>query len=159
MEKYPFPFIVSINISPGGIPKRPIDRAEITFDGLSGDGRAHDKHRKPERALSLLDEEIIEALRAEGYPVSPGTLGENLTVRHLHVQHLPPGTRLRFSSGAEIELVEPRKPCFVLDAVHPDLQSAVVGRIGYLARVVKGGALCCGEEIVIEAVPCPMSVI
>jgi hypothetical protein len=39
--------IVSINVSPGGIPKRPVDAAKITDAGLAGDGNEHDKHHSP----------------------------------------------------------------------------------------------------------------
>ena len=141
------PEIVSINTSPGGIPKRPVAEALVTLDGLAGDGRAHAKHVKPIRAVSLLDEELIETLRNEGYAVGPGVMGENLTTRGLDLLSLAPGTRLRFAGGVEIELTEPRVPCFVLDAVHPDLQHAVRGRFGYMARVVTPGVLRAGDSI------------
>lgn len=147
MESTSVPLVAAIHLSPGGIPKLPVARVRVTLAGLAGDGRAHAKHLKSSRAVSLLDEEIIEALRREGYPVGPGIMGENLTVRHLHVQRLTPGTRLSFSGGVQIELTEPRKPCFVLDAISPALQEGVVGRIGYLACVIRGGVLQAGEKI------------
>ncbi|MEW6684465.1 MAG: NTP transferase domain-containing protein [Nitrospirota bacterium] len=138
--------VVAINISPGGIPKLPISVANVTLDGILGDGRAHAKHVKPDRAISLLEEHVIDQIRREGYAVEPGAMGENLTVRGLDLLALTPGTRLQFSGGVEIELVEPRKPCFVLDAIHPDLKNAVQGRFGYMARVVTEGALQVGES-------------
>jgi MOSC domain-containing protein YiiM len=140
-------WVVSINSSPGGIPKRPVEEGFVTLDGLAGDGRAHAKHIKPVRAISLLEEELIEAIRAEGYAVGPGVMGENLTTRGLDLPGLAPGTRLRFAGGVEIELTEPRVPCFVLDAVHPDLKHAVRGRFGYLACVVTPGVLRAGDSI------------
>jgi len=143
--------VVSINISPGGIPKRPVTAAYVAVNGLTGDGRAHAKHLKPTRALSLLEEGVIDHLRREGYAVGPGTLGENLTVRGLDLLDLPPGTSLRLGGGVEIELVEPRQPCFVLDAIHPDLKTAVRGRFGYMARVVTGGMLRVGEAMEISS--------
>ncbi len=142
--------VSAIHCSPGGIPKHPVKQVRVTVTGLRGDGHAHAKHWREDRALSLLDEEIIEALRREGYPVGPGILGENLTVRHLHVQRLTPGTRLSFSGGVMIELTEPRKPCYVLDAIHPALQKETVGRIGYMARVIREGVLEAGERIEVE---------
>jgi MOSC domain-containing protein YiiM len=141
------PIIVSLNISPGGVPKRPVESVHVTENGLEGDGRDHAKHIKPTRAVSLLDEEILEQLRQEGYPVEPGTLGENITVRHLALQSLLPGVQLAFSGGVVIELVEPRKPCFVLGAIHSDLEKQTVGRIGYMARVLTEGTLHTGETI------------
>ncbi|HET8761041.1 MAG TPA: NTP transferase domain-containing protein, partial [Nitrospiria bacterium] len=141
------PTVTSISISPGGIPKLPISVAEVTVDGIQGDGRAHAKHVKPTRAISLIEEHVVERIRGEGYAVGPGVMGENLTVQGLDLLALTPGTRLRFSGGVEIELVEPRKPCFVLDAIHPDLKNAVQGRFGYMARVVTEGVLRVGESI------------
>lgn len=143
------PFVISINISPGGIPKRPVFEAPVTVDGLVGDGRAHAKHIKPARAVSLLEDTVIEAIRREGYDVAPGVMGENLTVAGLDLQALTPGTRLTFAGGVEIELTEPRAPCFVLDAIHPDLKDAVRGRFGYMARVIHDGILRVGESVTV----------
>jgi MOSC domain-containing protein YiiM len=47
-------------------------------------------------------------------------------------------------------LVEPRKPCFVLDAVDPTLKDAVVGRCGFLARVVQTGTIEPGQQVIAE---------
>lgn len=118
----------------------------MTVDGILGDGRAHAKHLKPTRAISLLEEHIISQIQAQGYAVAPGAMGENLTIRGLDLLALAPGTRLRFSGGVEIELVEPRTPCFVLDAIHPDLKAVVRGRFGSMARVVTEGVLRVGES-------------
>ncbi len=141
------PEIVSINTSPGGIPKQAVVEVFVTMDGLAGDGHAHAKHLKPGRAVSLLGAELIATIRGEGYAVGPGVMGENLTTRGLDLPSLAPGTRLRFAGGVEIELTEPRAPCFVLDAIHPDLKHAVRGRFGYLACVVTPGVLRVGDSI------------
>ena len=142
--------LVAINISPGGIPKLPVPRAEVTESGIVGDGRNHAKHIKEHRSLSLLAEEILGDLRDEGYPVVPGALGENLTIRELPAHGLSVGTCLRFAGGVAIELTEPRKPCYVLDALDPRLKETTVGRIGWMARVVHPGWLTAGESVVVE---------
>jgi MOSC domain-containing protein YiiM len=147
--------LVAINVSAGGIPKLPVPKVEVTPNGLAGDGRAHAKHLKPHRSISLLDEEILGDLRREGYAVAPGVLGENLTLRDVHAQRLSVGARLRFAGGVALELTEPRKPCFVLDAVDPRLKETTVGRIGWMARVVNPGWLAAGEAVEVEASPCP----
>jgi MOSC domain-containing protein YiiM len=139
--------LVAINVSPGGIPKLPVPEAVVELAGIVGDGRAHAKHRKPERGLSLLDGEILDQLCREGYAVQPGTLGENLTVRELDAQRLTVGTCLTFASGVVLELTEPRKPCFVLDAVDPRLKETTVGRLGWMARVLRPGRLVAGDRI------------
>lgn len=145
--------VLAVCLSPGGIPKKPVERAEAREDGLVGDGHDHEKHRSNARAILVQDDELLEELRAEGYDVGWGAMGENLTVRGLRVQELLPGTRLLFSGGLEIELTEPRRPCFVLDAIDPNLKSAVVGRSGYMARVVRPAAIRPGEGIDVLSVP------
>ncbi|MFH1276875.1 MAG: MOSC domain-containing protein [Candidatus Eisenbacteria bacterium] len=147
------PRVLAVCVSPGGIPKIPVDRAVVGEEGLAGDGRDHEKHRKPSRAVLIQDEELLSELRADGYEVSWGSLGENLTVRDLHVQRMEAGRRLRFSGGLELELTEPRRPCYVLDAIDPKLKEVVVGRCGFMTRVVKPGVIRPGETI--EAVDPP----
>ena len=77
-------------------------------------------------------------------------MGENLTVRGLRVQQLGVGTRLRFAAGPTLELTEPRKPCFVLDAIHPEIQKAVTGRGGMMARVIEPGRVQPGQRITVD---------
>lgn len=142
--------VVAVCISSGGVPKRPVASAEATIDGLAGDAHDHQKHCRPERAVSIQDIELLEELKTEGYAVGPGVIGENLTVRGLNVQQLSPGDRLVIEGGPVLELVAPRKPCFVLDAIHPQLQYAVVGRCGFMARVHRPGRLYAGQLIAVE---------
>jgi MOSC domain-containing protein YiiM len=139
--------VLAVCISKGGVPKLPVESARVTVEGIVGDGRDHAKHAKPTRAVSIQDDELLAELRAEGYPVEHGSMGENLTVRGLDVQHLAPGTQLALSGGVVLELTEVRKPCFVLDPIDPRLKEAVVERCGFMAKVVKEGELRSGEVI------------
>ena len=143
--------ILSVNISKGGIPKRPVPICAVTVDGLEGDGHDHDRDNSPDRAVSLMDQEILLQLIEEGYALYPGAIGENLTVEALHVQTLEPRDRLSFSGGVEIELVEARKPCFVLDPLGKTLKKEIVGRCGYLARVITEGTFEPGESIAVKS--------
>jgi MOSC domain-containing protein YiiM len=142
--------VLSINVSSGGIPKLPVKSCTVTFDGLDGDGRDHDKHVTRDRAISLIDREILDQLTREGYEVPWGAVGENLTVENLDVQSLETDDRLVFSGGVVIELVEGRRPCFVLDPLGIDLKKDIVGRCGYMARVVTEGTITTGESIVVQ---------
>ena len=63
--------VVSVNISPGGIPKRPIKVGEVTIDGLVGDGHDHEKHRTPIQTICLLGLEDLEALREDRFDRNP----------------------------------------------------------------------------------------
>ena len=141
--------VVSINVSGGGIPKIPVLSSEVLVTGLAEDRHDHGKHTALDRAVSLVDLEILDQLNTEGYDVCPGAIGENLTVENLQLQALEPGDNLTFSGGVQIKLVEARKPCFVLDALDVKLKTDIVGRCGYLARVIVEGTISAGESITV----------
>lgn len=147
--RYGAPQIVAINVSPGGIPKTPKERVYVAHQGLAGDGRNHAKHLRADRAVSLFDLEVLHDLREEGYPLVPGAIGENLTVVGVRVQRLTPGDRLLLGDVV-LELTEPRKPCYVLDAIDPRLKDVIIGRCGYLASVVREGVLSPGMEVRVQ---------
>lgn len=86
----------SIQVSDGGVPKRPVAEAEVGSGGLRGDWQRERRyHGGPLRAVSLYSAEVIAALRAEGHPISPGSTGENLTLSGLPWQAVVPGAELR----------------------------------------------------------------
>lgn len=139
-------YVLAVNTSPGGIPKRPQAAASVAIEGLQGDGRNHAKHIRPDRALSIWDHENLQQLVAEGFQLTPGAAGENLTVSGLNVQQMLHGTLLRIGDVV-LKLEQPRKPCYVLDAIDPRLKEVIVGRCGYMASVVRVGVLCPGMPI------------
>lgn len=141
------PSVISINISPGGIPKRPIPSVRITYAGLDGDGHNHAKHNTPIQAVCLQDIEKVEELRNKGYQLFPGTGGENLTVKNLYVNDFPIGTILAFSGGVVLEISKIRNPCYVMDAIHPKLKEDALGQHGMYAEVICEGVLRVGETI------------
>lgn len=143
------PYIISINISSGGIPKRPVDTVYVTKSGLEGDGHNHEKHYRPEQAVCLQDIEMLDQLRGEGYPLYAGTTGENLTVRNINVNSLPLGTILEIS-GVIIEISKVRKPCYVLDSINLKLKEDIIGRCGMYAKVLKEGIISVGDIIKIK---------
>ncbi len=139
--------VIAVNISGGGIPKLPVPVGRVIGSGLDGDAHDHDKHNTPLQAICLINGEILDDLRAEGFEVGPGATGENLTVRGLDVEALEPGDRLVLSGGVQLEYTKKRKPCYVLDAIHVDLQDAIRGRCGGYAKVIEGGEVRPGETI------------
>src|SRR5579859_2291614 len=80
--------IVQLHLKPRegrarGLPKRAVPSLTITPAGVEGDfnrWRTEEANGDPDQAVLLLSEEILADLRAEGWPVEPGELGENLTV-------------------------------------------------------------------------------
>ena len=103
--------IVSLNRSRGGVPKLPVEEAWAGAEGLEGDRQRNRRfHGGPMRALCLYSVERIEALRAEGHPIAPGTTGENVTVAGLDWDQVVPGVRLRVG-GALVEVTSFTSPC------------------------------------------------
>ena len=105
-----------INVSDGGVPKRPVDQAAVTAAGVEGDGHNNTRsHGGPNKAVCIFSLERIEAMQAEGHPIAPGTTGENLTISGLDWDALARGARLRVG-GALIELTEYTVPCHKIAA-------------------------------------------
>jgi MOSC domain-containing protein YiiM len=104
--------IIQINISPGGVPKRPVESARITRLGVEGDAhRDTENHGGPERALCIFALERIRALQAEGHPIAPGSIGENLTVEGLDWSAVMPGARLLLGERVLVEVTRYTSPC------------------------------------------------
>lgn len=144
------PVVVAVCRSAGGIPKLPLPEAEVVESGLIGDGHNHAKHIRPDRAVSLWEMETIRDLIGEGFPLVPGAGGENLTVEGLNLQRLEPGTLLGIGEVV-LRLTQPRKPCYVLDAIDPRLKEVVIGRLGYMAAVVQRGTIAPGMAVQVLA--------
>jgi len=105
--------VVQINISPGGVPKLPVASARVTATGLEGDGhRDLEHHGGPERALCLFSLEQIRALQVEGHTVTPGAIGENLTLEGLDWERFQPGAMLELGERVRIEITRYTSPCF-----------------------------------------------
>ena len=144
------PQVVAVCVSGGGIPKYLQNSVLVSFIGLKNDGHNHAKHNNPLQAVCLQDEENLEQLRQEGFPLYYGTVGENLTVRNLYVQKLSVGTILEFEEGVILELTKERKPCYVLDAIDPLLKEKILGRCGFYAKVLREGLIKTGETIQVK---------
>ena len=85
-----------LHVSNGGLPKLPIDTAEVTWKGMEGDRQAsRNHHGRPWQALCLWSTEVIDAFRAQGHPLAPGLAGENITVSGLPWPAVRPGVDLR----------------------------------------------------------------
>jgi MOSC domain-containing protein YiiM len=125
--------ILQINISPGGIPKWPVAEAVVTADGIRGDAWAHPQiHGGSEQALLLITAEGIDELAAQGFLVSSGALGENLTTSGLDRRQMRVGQRYR-AGEVFLELTKLRAPCATLDMLGPGIQRTL-----YDARVKAG---------------------
>src|SRR4051794_25124180 len=111
------------------------------------------------RQVHLLHVELLDELRAAGFEVAPGEVGENVTTRGLDLLALPTGTRLRLGQDAIVELTGLRNPCTQLDGVQSGLMEAtlerradgsLVRKAGMMGVVVQGGAVRPGDAIAVQ---------
>jgi MOSC domain-containing protein YiiM/GNAT superfamily N-acetyltransferase len=104
--------VIAVNVSGGGVPKRPVERAWVGVLGLEGDAhRENTVHGGPHRAVCLFGIEVIERLQSEGHPIEPGGAGENLTTSGIEWSLLPIGTRVRVGEQLELEVSSSTTPC------------------------------------------------
>jgi len=133
-----------------GLPKFSVPELRVTGDGAEGDYNNY-RMRKlagdPNQALLLLTEEVIRQLNAEGWPVKPGDLGENLTLAGVPEASLRAGTRLQLGE-VSLEVTLRCDPCtelytlpYVGEQRGPEFVRTLVDRRGWYARVVTPGVI------------------
>lgn len=103
--------IIQVSLSKGGIPKFAVPEAYCDTEGLEGDEHREIKyHGGRRRAILLASDEDLAALRELGFAVTPGSIGENLTIRGVDFRRLRTGMRFR-AGGAMLELTRLRSAC------------------------------------------------
>lgn len=154
------------------------NRASIRLlTGLGVEGDAHSgetvKHRsrvardptQPNlRQVHLIHAELHDELRAAGFAVSEGQMGENITTRGVNLLDLPTGTQLHVGHAAVIEVTGLRNPCAQLDGIQPGLMRATLERdeqgnlirkAGVMGIVLAGGEVRPGDPIRVQLAPAP----
>ncbi|HEU0028188.1 MAG TPA: MOSC domain-containing protein [Ktedonobacterales bacterium] len=167
--------VAAVSLSPTHTFSKPsLERIRL-LAGLGVEGDAHlgvtVKHRsrvkrdpsQPNlRQVHLIHAELHDELRAAGFDVAAGQMGENITTRGVDLLRLPTGSRLRLGDTAVIEITGLRNPCAQLDGLQPGLMAAVLDRdergalirkAGVMAIVLTGGGVCPGDPITIELPP------
>jgi MOSC domain-containing protein YiiM len=147
--------VVQINVNPaGGVPKHRVPTAAVTVNGVAGDKqRLRRFHGGPVRAVSLYSYELIEALRAEGHPIVPGSTGENLTIGGIAWASLRVGARLRIGERLRIEITGYAAPCANIAGSFKDGtfkrigQKANPGWSRLYARVLDQGTVFEGDPV------------
>jgi hypothetical protein len=111
------------------------------------------------RQVHLIHSELFDELRDQGFDVTPGMMGENVTTIDIDLIALPAGARLRIGDEAVVEVTGLRNPCSQLDGLIPGLMKAVLDRdaageivrkTGVMSIVVSGGQVRPGDSVSIE---------
>ncbi len=152
-----FAHIFQLNSSLGGVPKRPLPAAEINWLGIVGDSQNDTQHHGgPERALCLYSLEHILALQAEGHPIFPGSVGENVTISGLNWERVTLGARLRLGDAVEIEITSYAAPCKTIRASFARENFSRIshkqhpGWARAYARVLQGGRVQIGNPVTLH---------
>lgn len=163
--------VIAVCSSAGHTMSKP-ERPSITLlQGLGVEDDAHAgatvKHRSRVRQdpsqfnlrqVHLMMMELIDVLNGQGFDLSPGLMGENITTRGIDLLALPCGTRLLIGK-AVVEVTGLRNPCAQLDGLRPGLMAAVLGRgpdgslirkAGVMGIVAVGGVVRPGDRIEVE---------
>ena len=148
--------VAQVNVSAGGVPKTPVDRAGVGRRGLDGDRQKVRRHHgRPWQALCLWSAEVIARLAAEGHPIAPGSAGENLTIAGIDWTAMRPGIRMQVGT-ALIETSLWALPCkqtapwFTggeFARMHHERERGV-SRI--YAWVLREGEVAAGDQVVVE---------
>jgi MOSC domain-containing protein YiiM len=171
------PIVVAVHLSPSHTFSKPASAAIRLLAGLGVEGDAHMgttvKHRsrvardpsQPNlRQVHLIHAELHDTLRAQGFSVSAGQMGENITTRGLDLLGLPTGTRLHLGDEAVVEVTGLRNPCAQLDGLQAGLMAAVLDRdehgnlirkAGIMGIVLAGGLVRPNDPIRLELPPGP----
>jgi MOSC domain-containing protein YiiM len=139
--------LAQLNVSQGGVPKRPVDFARVTRFGVEGDVQRNLKyHGGPNRAVCIYSEELYADLRSEGIDVTNGAFGENFTTSGIDLNALDKGDRLRVGDCL-IEITDVRVPCSTLKKWSDKLPKTIIGRSGWVAKVVEEAVVKSGDAI------------
>lgn len=141
--------------------------------GLGVEGDAHMgekvKHRSRvrqnpdapnQRQVHLIHSELFGEVRAKGFAVEAGDLGENITTEGIDLLGLSPGTKLHLGDEAVVEVTGLRNPCVQIDTFQKGLLNAtldkdaaggLVRKTGIMSIVLVGGDIRPGDTIRAEA--------
>jgi MOSC domain-containing protein YiiM len=111
------------------------------------------------RQVHLIQSELHDELRRQGFDVAPGQLGENVVTRGIDLLALPRGTQLSLGAGAVVEVTGLRNPCQQINEFQPRLLRAVLDRdaegnvqrrAGIMGVVLRGGMVRAGDSIDVQ---------
>lgn len=163
------PAVVSVSANSSHALSKPLVDSIVLLKGLGVEQDAHlgktVKHRsrvrkdptQPNlRQVHLMHTELFDELLNQGFRVSPGDLGENISTRGIELLDLPTHTRLQFARGPIVEVTGLRNPCAQIEQFREGLLEAVLDRdhqgelirkAGIMSIVIKGGEIRPGDMI------------
>ena len=164
--------ITAVSLSLGHTFSKPNQKSIRLVAGVGVEGDAHSgvtvQHRsrvkrdptQPNlRQVHLIHAELHDELNADGFNISAGQMGENITTRGVDLLALPTGTRLHLGKEAVIEITGLRNPCYQLDDFQQGLLKAcldhdeegnLIRKAGVMGIVLVGGDVFPNDSIWVE---------
>ncbi len=156
--------VLAVCVGPGGIPKHPVDAAAVSTAGVEGDRQRMSMHGGANRAMCLFSIEDYRSLQRDHVACEPpGAFGENVLTEGLDFTRLNPGDELVIgdvganadeagevvlADGAvRVAIHDVREPCGTLKKVDQRFPDLMLGRSGFVCRVVTPGILRPGMTI------------
>jgi MOSC domain-containing protein YiiM len=111
------------------------------------------------RQVHLIHAELFGELRAKGFVVNAGELGENVTTSGIDLLALSTGTRLHLGATAIVEVTGLRNPCVQIDQFQKGLMAAtldkdadgnLIRKAGIMSIVLADGDVRPGDVIGVE---------
>ena len=169
--------VISVSLSKTHNFSKRVESSITLLKGLGVEGDAHMgkivKHRSRVKAdptqpnlrqVHLIQAELFDELKAQGFTVKAGDIGENITTRDIDLLGLPRGTKLHIGKEAIVEVTGLRNPCLQLDAFQDGLMQAtldkdedgnLVRKAGIMGIVLEGGEVKIGNKIIVDLPPEP----
>lgn len=170
------PKVVSVSLSSSHSFSKKTQTSIRLLKGLGVEGDAHMgatvKHRSRVKAdpnqanlrqVHLIHSELFAELKAKGFSVTAGDVGENIITQGIDLLALPKGTKLSIND-AVIEVTGLRNPCLQLDAFQAGLMKAtldtdekgsLIRKAGIMGIVLATGEVSIGDDISVELPAAP----
>jgi len=113
--------------------------------GIEGDAHAGDWHRQ----VSLLASESITVVREVLPTLKKGAFAENIITSGIALERLGIGSRIKLGETAVLEITQIGKECHNSGcAIKKATGDCIMPREGLFAKVIEGGTIGPGDEIV-----------
>jgi MOSC domain-containing protein YiiM len=144
----------------------------VLVEGLGVEGDAHagttvqhlsrvrrDPTQPNLRQVHLIHSELFDEVAVDGFAMSPGLIGENVTTHGVDLLALPEGSLLRLGPDAVVEITGLRNPCVQINGVEDGLMKRLVSvdaagetvrLAGVMSVVRSGGTVRAGDAITVE---------
>jgi MOSC domain-containing protein YiiM len=129
-----------------GTRKECVEHAVLVREhGVEGDAHGGPWHRQ----VSFLAVESIEKAKRAGLSVGFGDFAENIATDGIDWPNVPVGTRFRLGESALVEITQIGKECHKKCAIYYQAGDCIMPREGVFARVIQGGEIRCGDEVLV----------